>query len=93
MRQPHGPIGKTALPMTIQEAEQRGWTELDVVFVTGDAYIDHPSFAMAILDECWKPQVIVLASSANRIGNLVPTGNGSASRVCSMRSARATWTR
>ena len=28
---------------------QRGWDEVDVVFVTGDAYIDHPSFAMAIL--------------------------------------------
>jgi len=27
----------------------RGWEEVDVVFVTGDAYIDHPSFAMAIL--------------------------------------------
>lgn len=27
----------------------RGWSEVDIVFVTGDAYIDHPSFAMAIL--------------------------------------------
>jgi uncharacterized radical SAM protein YgiQ len=37
------------LPMTMAEAADRGWDELDVVFVTGDAYIDHPSFAMAIL--------------------------------------------
>ncbi len=43
------PAGKTPLPMTMQEALDRGWDELDVVFVTGDAYIDHPSFAMAIL--------------------------------------------
>ncbi len=28
---------------------QRGWDEVDVVFVTGDAYVDHPSFAMALL--------------------------------------------
>ncbi|MFN9342668.1 MAG: YgiQ family radical SAM protein [Planctomycetota bacterium] len=35
--------------MTMEEARARGWDELDVVFVTGDAYIDHPSFAMAIL--------------------------------------------
>jgi len=28
---------------------ERGWSEVDVVFVTGDAYIDHASFAMAIL--------------------------------------------
>lgn len=37
------------LPMTMDEARARGWDEIDVVFVTGDAYIDHPSFAMAIL--------------------------------------------
>jgi len=37
------------LPMSMDEARRRGWNELDVVFVTGDAYIDHPSFAMAIL--------------------------------------------
>ncbi len=29
--------------------DARGWDAVDVVFVTGDAYIDHPSFAMAIL--------------------------------------------
>ncbi len=37
------------LPMSMAEARERGWDEIDVVFVTGDAYIDHPSFAMAIL--------------------------------------------
>jgi uncharacterized radical SAM protein YgiQ len=37
------------LPMTVREMRARGWDEADVVFVTGDAYIDHPSFAMAIL--------------------------------------------
>ena len=38
-----------ALPTTAAEMKQRGWDAVDVVFVTGDAYIDHPSFAMAIL--------------------------------------------
>jgi uncharacterized radical SAM protein YgiQ len=37
------------LPMSAEEMRQRGWDAVDVVFVTGDAYIDHPSFAMAIL--------------------------------------------
>jgi uncharacterized radical SAM protein YgiQ len=37
------------LPMTRQEMTARGWDHVDVVFVTGDAYVDHPSFAMAIL--------------------------------------------
>jgi uncharacterized radical SAM protein YgiQ len=37
------------LPMTAAEMRARGWDGVDVVFVTGDAYVDHPSFAMAIL--------------------------------------------
>ncbi|HET6883112.1 MAG TPA: YgiQ family radical SAM protein [Pirellulales bacterium] len=37
------------LPMTLEEMQSRGWDEVDVVFVTGDAYVDHPSFAMALL--------------------------------------------
>src|SRR5262249_3507074 len=37
------------LPMTQAEVAARGWDQVDVVFVTGDAYVDHPSFAMAIL--------------------------------------------
>ena len=40
---------RVALPMSRAEMEARGWDEIDIVFVTGDAYIDHPSFAMAIL--------------------------------------------
>lgn len=35
--------------MTAEEMRARGWDYVDVVFVTGDAYVDHPSFAMAIL--------------------------------------------
>ena len=37
------------LPMTPEEVAARGWEAVDVVFVTGDAYVDHPSFAMAVL--------------------------------------------
>jgi len=35
--------------MTAEEVASRGWDFVDVVFVTGDAYVDHPSFAMALL--------------------------------------------
>ena len=35
--------------MSRSELDARGWDEVDVVFVSGDAYVDHPSFAMAIL--------------------------------------------
>lgn len=37
------------LPTTIDEARQRGWAELDVIFVSGDAYIDHPAFGVPLL--------------------------------------------
>jgi len=47
--------------MSADEMRQRGWDEVDVVFVTGDAYIDHPSFAMAILGR-------VLEAAGYRIG-------------------------
>ena len=36
-------------PVSGAEMRARGWDYVDVVFVTGDAYVDHPSFAMAIL--------------------------------------------
>src|SRR2546421_10979450 len=45
----HESYAAPPLPMTRQEMAARGWQEIDIVFVTGDAYVDHPSFAMAIL--------------------------------------------
>lgn len=37
------------LPVCREDMEKRGWTELDFVLITGDAYIDHPSFGAAII--------------------------------------------
>src|SRR5437867_2938321 len=37
------------LPASRAEMKARGWDCVDVVFVTGDAYVDHPAFAMGIL--------------------------------------------
>lgn len=37
------------LPMDLKEAKRRGWEELDVIIVTGDAYVDHPGFGTAII--------------------------------------------
>ncbi|GAB1415239.1 YgiQ family radical SAM protein [Paludibacter sp.] len=37
------------LPITKREVELRGWTELDVILFSGDAYIDHPSFGAAVI--------------------------------------------
>ncbi len=37
------------LPITKKEMQERGWDEADFVLVTGDAYVDHPSFGTAII--------------------------------------------
>ena len=37
------------LPTTRAEADARGWGQLDFVYVSGDAYVDHPSFGSAII--------------------------------------------
>ncbi|MFH1530555.1 MAG: YgiQ family radical SAM protein [Pseudomonadota bacterium] len=51
------------LPATRAELDARGWAEVDVVIVTGDAHVDHPSFPAAILGraleaEGWRVGVI-----------------------------------
>ena len=37
------------LPITVDEMKERGWNEADFIVVTGDAYVDHPSFGTAII--------------------------------------------
>jgi len=37
------------LPTTKKEVESRGWDSIDVIFFTGDAYVDHPSFGAAVI--------------------------------------------
>jgi len=44
------------LPMTRQEMQALGWEQCDVIIVTGDAYVDHPSFGMAIIGRLLEAQ-------------------------------------
>ncbi len=37
------------LPMTIEEVKERGWDSVDFVYISGDSYVDHPSFGAAII--------------------------------------------
>lgn len=37
------------LPVTIDDCRARGWQEVDIILVTGDAYVDHPSFGIALI--------------------------------------------
>jgi len=44
------------LPMTRAEMDQLGWDSCDIILVTGDAYIDHPSFGMALVGRLLEAQ-------------------------------------
>jgi len=44
------------LPMSRVEMDQLGWDSCDVVIVTGDAYVDHPSFGMAVIGRVLEAQ-------------------------------------
>jgi uncharacterized radical SAM protein YgiQ len=60
---PLRPAPTQPLPMSRAEMKARGWDQVDIVFVTGDAYVDHPSFAMALLGR-------LLESEGFRVGIL-----------------------
>ncbi|MDO9434053.1 YgiQ family radical SAM protein [Hydrogenophaga sp.] len=49
------------LPVSRAEMEQLGWDSCDIILVTGDAYVDHPSFGMAVVGR-------VLESQGFRVG-------------------------
>jgi hypothetical protein len=55
------------LPMFPDEVARRGWAELDVLLVTGDAYVDHPSFGAAVIGR-------VLEARGFRVGLVAQPG-------------------
>jgi Radical SAM N-terminal len=44
------------LPMSRQEMDRLGWDSCDIILVTGDAYVDHPSFGMAVVGRVLEAQ-------------------------------------
>lgn len=44
------------LPMSREEMQQLGWDACDIILVTGDAYVDHPSFGMAVIGRVLEAQ-------------------------------------
>ena len=82
--------GTSFLPITAKEVEERGWAEVDFVYVCGDAYVDHPSFGAAIITRVLEEQGFNVAFLAQpnfhntedfkrfgkpRLGFLVSAGN------------------
>ncbi|MBI3817644.1 MAG: YgiQ family radical SAM protein [Planctomycetes bacterium] len=52
---------RALLPTNLEEAAARGWRELDIIIVTGDAYVDHASFGAAVIGR-------VLEAAGYRVG-------------------------
>ena len=78
------------LPTTYEEMQERGIDQLDFVYVTGDAYVDHPSFGHAIISRVleshgysvgiiaqpdWKDDKSITILGRPRLGFLISAGN------------------
>ena len=46
----------SVLPMSRAEMDELGWDSCDIILVTGDAYVDHPSFGMAMIGRLLEAQ-------------------------------------
>ena len=55
---PHkkGLVPASLLPMSSKEMNELGWDSCDIIIITGDAYVDHPSFGMAIIGRLLESQ-------------------------------------
>lgn len=83
-------MNKDFLPVSREDMEQRGIEQLDFVYVTGDAYVDHPSFGHAIISRIleahgyrvgiiaqpdWKDESSIQVLGRPRLGFLISGGN------------------
>ncbi len=82
--------GTEFLPICPQDMERRGWRECDFVYISGDAYVDHPSFGTAIISRVleafgfrvgiipqpdWRREESIALLGKPRLGFLVSSGN------------------
>ena len=44
------------LPVSSKDVKDRGWEELDVILISGDAYVDHPSYGVSIISRVLEAQ-------------------------------------
>ena len=78
------------LPVSRADMDARGWDQCDFVYICGDAYVDHPSFGMAIVSRVldahgykvgiicqpdWTDPASITALGEPRLGFLVSAGN------------------
>ncbi len=78
------------LPVSKEDMKKRGWNQCDFVYISGDAYVDHPSFGMAIITRTleafgykvgviaqpdWKDDKSITVLGEPRLAFLVSSGN------------------
>ena len=78
------------LPINKEDMKKRGWEQCDFVYVSGDAYVDHPSFGSAIISRLlesrgyrvgiipqpdWRHKESIQTFGEPRLGFLVTAGN------------------
>lgn len=78
------------LPINKEECKKRGWDEVDFVYITGDAYVDHPSFGVSIISRVleakgfrigiisqpnWRSDKDFLRFGKPKLGFLITSGN------------------
>ena len=81
---------KDFLPVNMNDVKERNWAEVDFVYVTGDSYVDHPSFGVSIISRVLEAEGYRIAILAQpdykscgdfmrfgrpRLGFLVTSGN------------------
>ena len=69
------------LPVSAAEMKERGWDAPDFVYVTGDAYVAHPSFVFQLSRGYWKTRDTGWRSSHSRIFARLWISGGSGGRA------------
>jgi len=90
------------LPINRKEMKERGWDQVDFVYVIGDAYVDHPSFGHAIISRVlesrgyrvgiisqpdWKNKESITVFGEPRLAFLVSAGNMDSITILSRKNA------
>ena len=64
------------LPMSRQEMKKLGWDSIDILLLTGDAYVEHPSFGTAVIGRYLldkgieKTKVVEVVTMGSRTGRI-----------------------
>ena len=79
------------LPVSRTEMDALGWDSCDIIIISGDAYVDHPSFGMAVIGRVWEAQGFRVGIIPQPDWRSKEAFMAWASPICFMPSVQATW--